>query len=425
MTISKCYVWKWLPQATRPVVAGELRFDDSGRQAFAYGRSFLERENAESIYPGELELIRGTQLPPTELNHFPSIRDAAPDAWGRRVIQARLLGQPDAEFDSDLEEGLYLMESGSDRIGSLDFQSSATDYVAREQGAATLNDLKQLHDAAELVARRDPIPADLQAALFHGTAIGGARPKAGISDQTKKYIAKFSLSTDTYDMVRSEHLAMLLASRLGLHVAKTTLERSGDRDVLLVERFDREKASDGWCRRSLVSGLTILGLDEKWAVEATYKNLVEQIRLRGDHFARDARELFGRMVFNVLIGNTDDHARNHSFFVEGETIRLTPAYDICAFHRAGGEASHGMKLFQNSNLSRISLCVEAAADFGMGKDEALNVIETQIKGIVSQFESICTEIGMSPISRKLLWRRAVLNPDIFADGYDHMTPKEA
>jgi len=202
---SSCYVWKWLRGATEPVVAGQLRIDGQGKQAFAYGRSYLERDNAEPIYAPELPLERGTQEPPVGLGGFSSLRDGSPDAWGRRVIHARVTGRSET---TALDELSYLLESGSDRFGALDFQASSTEYVPRTQDTASLGDLQ---DAADLLHKDLPIPPDLEAALFHGSSIGGARPKATVADGTTNYIAKFSLSTDDYDMVGAEFLAMRLA----------------------------------------------------------------------------------------------------------------------------------------------------------------------------------------------------------------------
>ncbi len=419
MTTSKCYVWRWLPGSTSPVVAGELRFDDRGRQMFVYGRSYLDRENAGTIYEAELPLRAGAHEPINGLNQFSCLRDAAPDAWGRRIIESRLFGRGEVKADARLDEATYMLHSGSDRAGALDFQRSATEYIPRDHDAVSL---EALYEAAELLATDRPIPPELEEALKHGTSIGGARPKATITGDNAKYLAKFAVSTDTFQIVKAEFVAMTLAARLGLDVAKVSLEKASGKDVLLVERFDRHFAS-GWSRHSVVSGLTVLGLDEKWAREATYPDMVDQLRMHGRTFKKDATELFARLVFNVLMGNTDDHARNHAFFVEGKTIRLTPAYDITPFPRAGGEASHGMKITRQSNLSRIHLCLEAAMEFGLTNDEARFIVENQIRGVTEHFDGLCKEIEMAPTTRAQLRRRAVLNPDIFAGCMD-LNPKE-
>jgi serine/threonine-protein kinase HipA len=400
-------------------VAGELRFDAKGRQSFVYGRSYLERGNAEPLYEPELPLRPGRHEPIDGLDHFSCLRDAAPDAWGRRVIENRLFGGKERFAGEEVDESAYLLHSGSDRTGALDFQESASEYIPRELGAASL---AELHEAAERLATHQPVPPELEEALNHGTSIGGARPKAAITGENAKDVAKFSISTDNFQIVKAEYVAMTLAARLGMNVAEVSLESAAGKDVLLVKRFDRQPGASGWCRRPIVSALTVLGLDEKWAREATYPNLVDQLRIHGLAFRKNAAELFSRLVFNVLIGNTDDHARNHSFFVEGKTIRLTPAYDITPFPRAGGEASHGMKITQRSNLSRIRLCFDTAPEFGLSEEEARSIVEAQVRGIAEEFDGLCEEIGMSPTTRSQLRRRAVLNPDVFS-GCEELNPK--
>ncbi|MCG6357660.1 HipA domain-containing protein [Vibrio fluvialis] len=318
----QCFVWKWLRGQSEPVVAGRLTIDATG-QHFTYGKTYLVRPDAEPIYASELPLSVGTMEPVQGMSIFSCLRDAAPDAWGRRVINSRLMGK---DYDAELDEMTYLMHSASDRIGSIDFQESATEYVARSTDAATL---EELYQASEIVGQGKEISSDLDRALMHGTSLGGARPKAMLTGDEAKYIAKFSASNDTYEVVQSEYVAMRLAKLAGLNVADVIFEKVLGKDVLLVKRFDRELVGGAWCRRSMVSGLTVLGLDEAWAREASYADLVNIMKQYCNDFASDSQELFARMVFNVLIGNTDDHARNHAFFVEGEKISLSPAYDIC------------------------------------------------------------------------------------------------
>ena len=157
------------------------------------------------------------------------------------------------------------------------------------------------------LAREDAIPVyapDLAEALQHGTAIGGARPKALIRDGDIKYVAKFSSSTDTFSVVKAEFIAMRLASIAGLSVAPVKLVRAMNKDVLLIRRFDREPAENGWTRRAMVSALTLLGLDERFAAHASYEALADIVRAGFTAPAETLRELFARMVFNILVGNT-------------------------------------------------------------------------------------------------------------------------
>lgn len=218
----EAFVWVWLPGAASPIVAGRLA-QDGAQLVFNYGRSYLGRSDAISLYEPELPLKAGAPPLVPGLNMPGCIRDGAPDAWGRRVIVNRTFGRKSRDIDTaDLGELTYLLESGSDRIGALDFQMSATRYEPRLGGSATL---EQLLTAAQRVEDGLPLAADLDQALFHGSSLGGARPKAMIDDQNHKYIAKFSSRTDVTNVVKAEFVAMRLAALVGLNVAPVQLAR--------------------------------------------------------------------------------------------------------------------------------------------------------------------------------------------------------
>jgi serine/threonine-protein kinase HipA len=402
----EAFVWAWLPDETRPVVAGRLAAAGD-RIVFNYGRSYLARKNAISLYEPELPLRSGL-LPLLNGLRMPScIRDASPDAWGRRVIINRKLGARRQNIDTaELDEFAYLLESGSDRIGALDFQLSATAYVAREAKPASLDDLLR---GVERVEQGIPCSPDLDMALFHGSSIGGARPKAMIVSGDRKYVAKFSSQNDVYSVVKAEYIAMRLAAAVGIRAAPVSLQRAAGKDILLVERFDREKAPKGWRRRAMVSALTLLGLDEMMARYASYEDLATIIRHRFAAPRETLRELFARMLFNVLCGNTDDHARNHAAFWNGRNLTLTPAYDICPQARAGGEAAQAMLIMGAERLSTIALCLKAAPLFLLSDDDALALAERQVKVISGQWASVCAEARLTAVDRNLLWRRQFLN----------------
>ena len=263
----EAFVWIWLPGETQPVVAGRL-VADNNQYFFNYGQTYLNRTNAISIYPGELPLRPGVLENLKGLNMPSCLRDASPDAWGRRVIINKKFGLKKSEADLDqLDEITYMLESGSDRIGALDFQVSATEYVPRQVEHASL---EELITSAERVEAGIPLTPELDRALHHGSSIGGARPKALIDSGKKKYIAKFSSSSDVYNVVKGEFIAMRLAQYAGINVAPVTLTQSSNKDVLLIERFDRIYDEDGWKRKAMVSALTLLGLDEMMARYASY-----------------------------------------------------------------------------------------------------------------------------------------------------------
>lgn len=220
-------------------------------------RSYRQRHDALPLYGPELPLVAGPQRPRGGLAVAGCLRDGGPDAWGQRVILARHIGHLTSASDTgELTLLTYLLESGSDRIGALDFQESPSDYVPRASSSATLEQL--MNAAADMEAGR-LLPLPLADALTRGTSVGGARPKVLVSENDCSLIAKFSSATDMRPVVRAEAVAMELARRAGLNVAPSKVIRVGGRDVLLVERFDRP---GGGLRRPMVSALTILGLDE-------------------------------------------------------------------------------------------------------------------------------------------------------------------
>jgi serine/threonine-protein kinase HipA len=398
----RVFVWVWLPGATEPVVAGRL--DPVGPIVnFTYGRSYLERGNAIPLYLPELPLEPG-QISPL-VGEIPGcIADAGPDAWGQRVILNRLIGRAEAET-TDLGPLTYLIESGSDRIGALDFQVSASEYVPRAMDHATIDELAE---SAERVEKEVPLSPELDQALLHGSSVGGARPKALLGDGEATLIAKFSSTTDTYPVVKGEFLAMELARRAGLEVAPVRLTKAHGRDALLVERFDRP---GGGRRRAMVSALTMLGLDEAGARYASYADLADLVRARFTDPRHTLRELFSRIVFNILCSNNDDHPRNHAAFWDGEALTLTPAYDVCPQLRSGGETAQIMAIGRDGwRMSQVAGCVERASIYLLSAAEAREIVDHQIETIEGQWDEVCDLAELAEGARAAFWRRQFLNP---------------
>ncbi len=401
----EAFVWTWLPGADDPVVAGRL--DQIGDLvAFTYGRSYIEREERIPLYLPELPLRRG-QIMPLVGTIAGCIADAGPDAWGQRVILNHRVGS-DAADTAELSELAYLLESGSDRIGALDFQASPTDYVPRSQGEAQLSQLAKLAEAAQKVEEGVPLSPALDQALLHGSSIGGARPKVLLADGPRRLIAKFSSATDTFPVVKGEFVAMELARRAGIDAARVELSEALGKDVLLVERFDRP-APGG--RRALVSALTILGLDEWGGRYASYEALADEIRARFTEPRVTLRELFSRLTFNVLAGNTDDHARNHAAFWDGAELTLTPAYDVCPLPHAGGEASQAMAIGRDGfRLSQVAACIARAPIYLLSEKEARAIVDRQIETIEEAWDEVCDLARLNEVDRHRLQGGAILNP---------------
>lgn len=409
---TEAYVWIWLPGAETPVVAGRIELI-GGVVRFNYGRSYLDRLNAIPLYLPELPLRAGVLEPLGGLTMPGCVRDAGPDGWGQRVVMQHLLGAGANEGDPAVFGPItYLLHSGSDRIGALDFQARPDVYVSRDDTSAPLADLLK---AAELVDQNLPLPPALDLALLHGSSVGGARPKALLKDTGRDLIAKFSSSTDTYPIVKGEFAAMELARRVGLDVAGVELVRVMGRDVLLVERFDRLPGTRQ--RRALVSALTILELDELMARYASYADLAQLVRERFADARATLRELFARITFNILTGNSDDHARNHAAFWDGTWLTLTPAYDICPQPRGGGETSQAMMIGTDGyRMSRLAGCITRATSYMLTEREARELIDNQVEVIAREWSDVCERARMTSVERSFFWRRQFLNPYAF-EGY--------
>jgi serine/threonine-protein kinase HipA len=226
-----------------------------------------------------------------------------------------------------------------------------------------------------------------------------------------------------FNVVKAEYVAMRLAQLAGLNVAPVRLTMALGRDVLLIERFDRVRQSNGWKRCMMVSALTMLALDEMMAAYASYQDLAEMIRRRFLTPRAELHELFGRIVFNILCGNTDDHARNHAAFWDGHHLSLTPAYDICPQNRTGQIASQAMWIREGERASQIRACLNAAPIFQLTQEDARNIVHRQVLVILDHWQAVCDDAGLSQVDRQFLLRRQFLNPFAF-EGVDGLYPFE-
>jgi serine/threonine-protein kinase HipA len=399
---TEAYVWTWLPDAIEPVVSGRLdrRAD---RYVFSYGRSYLERPDAVAIYEPELPLDDDEHDPldgPMPL----CIDDAAPDSWGRAVINAKL-----GAVGAELDPLVYLLESGSDRAGAIDFQASPTEYVPR---APVPTPLDQLLAAADLIDAGEPIDEDLATALVHGTPLGGARPKALIDDDGVNMLAKFTRLTDTFRWTQSEYVAMELARRAGLDVAPVRYVEVMGRGVLLVERFDRTPSGG---RRRLVSAATVLSMQTIVAAQHfSYVELADEIRRRFVNPDANLRELFSRIMFNILVGNTDDHARNHAAFVLDDGLDLTPAYDVAPQPRSGETARHPrFGDDANGRESRIAALIDAAPIYHLTAAQGSEIADRQVEVIRGDWDEVCETARLTDAQRQSLLAGPILNPYAF------------
>ncbi len=397
------YAWVWLPGEMSPVLVGMIH-EQGGETSFAYDVGYLNNPAAVPLY-FELPLKRGRQRPSTGLSVPGCINDSWPDGWAKIVIERRRMDA--GRSTGEVHPFEYLRESGSDRIGALDY----SDSPVWEQRGGTEATLDQLQAAASLIEAGELLEPELAAALNQATASGGMRPKAFISGNGRSFIAKLSSRSDQRPVTNLEAVAMDLAGRAGINVARSELTRAANRDVLLVERFDR--TPDG-ARLMIVSAATMLGLDPYLGARyATYPELADRLRATSVD-AGDARELFARIAFNVIVGNTDDHARNHAAIWDGRQLKLAPAFDICPQPRSGGETQQAMDIGRDGfKAANLAGCVERAYDYGLDQVEACELIELQIETVTSQWNDAADRARLNAAERKAAIGGPILNPSIF------------
>lgn len=326
---TECFVYITLPGQTSFTTAGKFVMDKtrSGQPLgrFVYGKNYLANKQAVPIDPGELKLAGTTYTTQGQKGLFGALRDASPDFWGRRVIERHTKSTALSELD-------YLLHSPNDRAGALGFGLNAQPPAPLREFNRTM-DLEKLQQVADAIIADEELPkndADAQQAheLLGGTSMGGARPKAVVEDSEGLWIAKFNRKDDKWDYAKIERAMLELARACDVHAATSKRTTIGDREALLVKRFDREKTDDGYRRARMLSALTLLRADENERDKWSYVVLAEEVRKLSSQPTEDAPELFKRMVFNALISNDDDHPRNHAMIAPNENWKLSPAYDL-------------------------------------------------------------------------------------------------
>jgi len=328
---SQCYVYITLPGMTEAVTAGRFELDKDRRGMtvgrFVYGKSYLARHDAVEIDPIELRLAARSYQTTAMNGLFGALRDAAPDYWGRLIIDRHLAR-------ANVDELTYMLYSPDDRAGALGFGLGQAPPAPLRKFNRTL-DLARLQQAADrLVADEDaangPDAEQIERLLLLETSMGGARPKAVVEDKAGLWIAKFNKPQDRWNVARVEHAMLELAKLCGITAAESRVVTVGDRDVLLVKRFDRDKVKAGYTRARMVSAITLLRTDDSPLLRGrwNYVLLAEELRRVCAEPKKQAHELFRRMVFNALISNIDDHPRNHAAIARERDWKLSPAYDL-------------------------------------------------------------------------------------------------
>jgi serine/threonine-protein kinase HipA len=318
------YLWL-LTVPADPVLIGELNLVRANRGvSLRYADAWLERGFALSE---DLPLVDEEFLPHDKETAAGAVDDARPDRWGERLI--RFLDKPPRL--SLLE---YLYFAGDDRFGALGVSTSATEYRPRRFGPLpVLGDAVRIQELIRRLQEGESVPERERRLLAPGVTMGGARPKALLEIDAEQWVVKFA-DGDATDAPLVEHAAMTLASQAGIRVAETMPVRLTGGHAVAVKRFDRKRTGRVHC---LTAHVALRAAQERFG----YPELAQLLRRRGvtagDRYVADMHELFRRMVFNILIDNTDDHEKNHAVLVtDAQQYELAPAYDILPSGQALG-----------------------------------------------------------------------------------------
>lgn len=396
---SECYVYINLPGEILPVTAGRFtllpnRYGiPTGR--FIYGKQYLAKPNAVALDPIELKLSTQYYETVALKGVFGTLRDASPDYWGRRVIERNLRKTQLSELD-------YLLYSPDDRAGALGFGLNKIPPAPKQVFNQTVQ-LKKLQDLADAIMREETISSDpdlhqINDLILLGTSMGGARPKAVVEDKEGLWIAKFNRADDQWNNARVEHAMLTLARNCGISSAESRIEYIGNRDVLLVKRFDREKTVNGYLRARMISALTLLRAEDtyesrnKWS----YVLLAEELRRCSAEPKKDAVELFHRLCFNALISNIDDHPRNHALIAKADQWRLSPAYDLTVSLPISQEHRDLALICGDAGrFANATNILSQSARFLLEKDEARNILQKMEEYVRKNWYSTARHVGVS------------------------------
>lgn len=316
----------------KPVLTGRLwarmRKGRNGA-SFEYDDAWLSRRDRFALEPA-LQLAPGPFHTPAHKPMFGAIGDSAPDRWGRALMRRAERRRADraGETPRTLREIDYLlMVNDEARQGALRFaMQPGGPFLATSETTPIppLVELPRLLSAADHVADDSDSDEDLRLLLAPGSSLGGARPKASVRDKDGQLaVAKFPHRDDEIDSVRWEAVALSLAKKAGIPVPQWRLEQIGDKPVLLLRRFDRQDGE----RIPFLSAMSLLGATDNET--RSYLEFVDALRQYGAAPNADMDMLWRRIVFSVMISNTDDHLRNHGFLYHGpDGWRLAPAYDL-------------------------------------------------------------------------------------------------
>ena len=400
----QCYVYLVLPDATRFKTAGrfDIQPDRDGRPQgqFVYCRSYIDNPEAVPIDPFCLDRLTDTLYRTTGFNGiFSSLRDAAPQLWARKVCKhtSRL------KFRNEID---FLLHTPDDRVGALGF-GHCYEPPSPKRKFYGIPDLDRLSALAEGMTVKDESLVEsnsqrIRSMSLFRTSVGGSRPKAVVEDAEGLWLAKFNHRGDLFNVARVEHAMLELAKICGIRAAHSRIETVGDRDVLLVKRFDREKTDRGYLRYRTISGYTALRTDHSpyrrkdrqgWC----YASLAEVLRPILAQPTEDSKELLRRMVFNAMTSKTDDGPSNHSIIASRAGWNLSPAYDPICWKAHFDPNRHllAMNCGIHGRQANARNLLSECRRFCLEKEEATATIDAIEERVRTRWHSVAHNAGVS------------------------------
>lgn len=398
------YVYADFDWLTTPMLVGELGYESlrgSDSYAFKFDDNWL-RQYGSLFLSADINNYPGQQYTQPGREIFGCFSDALPDRWGRLLLNRReqIMATEEQRPVRKLSSFDYLM--GIDdfsRMGGFRFK---TDQNGEFINCDSLLRIPPLTDLRSLVAasmeiekseEQNHLPEKkwIQQLVHPGSSLGGARPKAGVRDlEGCLYIAKFPSRNDDYDVSLWEHLSHLLAKKAGVISAETSIIPTSDKHhALLSKRFDR--TADGR-RIHLASAMTLLGLTDGSDAQTGngYLDIVDFILQNCCKVEENLRQLYRRVAFNIAIGNTDDHFRNHGFLLTPRGWTLSPAYDM----NPTTNEYQSLLITSSTNKADLNILLEASEEYMIGKEEAARIIQ-EVAATVKDWRKMAATLGIA------------------------------
>lgn len=379
------FLW-WLGVPAQPRLVGELRLVSGGRAvALQYGADWLA---AGFPLSEDLPLTPGLFVPAGKDTAAGAVDDARPDRWGERVIRKF---EPSPRL-SILE---YLLFAGDDRYGALGVSEAADAYVPWR--SAPVPDLASLQEMAEVVRKvlaNEAVPELQQRLVRPGVSLGGARPKSLIAIDGEPWLVKFS-EGEALDTELVEHAAMTLAAGCGIEVAPTRALPVGDRHAVAIRRFDR---AGGQRLHAVSTHVALRAVGE----ELGYPQFAQLLRRLAPaaRIAQQQEQLFRRMVFNILIDNTDDHEKNHALLRQPDGgWLLAPAFDVVP--AAQGLGYQALIVGEAGAEATLANALSQVRAFGL-KPAAARAIVEEVARCVEGWKAHFTGLGVRPADIEML-----------------------